>query len=334
MTLEQRIQAWIQLGNELRSKAIDYEEITTKTQYYNQWFTKENILISIAGICKLLEEKSLRKWVSGYNLENIPSKKIGVVMAGNIPCVGFHDMLCVTLAGHELHAKKSSDDPIFPELIINRLIEIEPQFKNKIQWRERMHDIEAIIATGTNNSAMHFNYYFSKIPRIIRKNRTSIAIITGNETKEDLQNLGKDVFTYFGLGCRNVSKLLVPQGYKFDSLFEALYPYHTFVNHKKYINNYEYQRAIYLMNSTEFLDNNFLIIKQDEGLHSPVGVLYHQSYTNSDDILDFINKWKDKIQCIVLAKPTEGQVKMGETQFPEVNQYADNVDTMKFLTSL
>lgn len=320
-------------------KNLSEQEIKTLSEtafYQNLWFSEKSIRSSIAGIIQLLEPTYLEKWLNNYSFENINPKKIGVIMAGNIPFVGFHDALCVICSGHNLFVKLSSNDKILPTYILDLLTKIEPKLKEKIIFTEKFNEIDALIATGSNNSARYFEYYFSKIPRIIRKSRTSLAILDGNETGLELEKLGKDIFTYFGHGCRNVSSILVPRGYSFNLFFESMMPFgNEMLNNNKYCNNYDYHKAIYLMNVDTFLDNNFLMIRESDQIYSPISVVHFHYYDNQNDILDYINSNKEKIQCIVSKNgDNQTQIKFGEAQKPSIFDYADGIDVMKFLMNL
>lgn len=327
--------AFVELGKTL--SALSKSEINVLAQQakaHNGWFTQKSILNAIDGIVTLTNENDLTNWLSEYKIVDSEPKKVGVIMAGNIPFVGFHDAMCVLLSGNILYAKLSSDDKIFSHFIFSKLFEIEPSIKKNVVFTESMKEIDALIATGSDNSARYFDYYFSKIPRIIRKNRTSIAILDGTETEADFKALGNDIFTYFGLGCRNIAKLFVPQNYTFDLFFESIFEFgFDMQENNKYSNNYDYHKALFLMNQDPFLDNNFLMLRESKQLFSPVSVLYYQRYQKMDEVLDFINSNQTNIQCIV-SKTGEGNIKFGQTQMPKVNQYADNVDTMQFLTKL
>lgn len=335
MNIEERKNAFIKLGDLLKNISDkEKEDIILQITPGNQWFTAANIKLALSGIVSMLDEKDMHTWLLPYSFPNNTSQKIGVIMAGNIPAVGFHDMLCVLIAGHHLHAKLSKDDQVFPKLLMHYLIDIEPRFSDFIHFQDQMKDIDAIICTGSDNSARYFNYYFDKIPRIIRKNRSSLGIIDGKESVEDLKKLGKDIFTYYGLGCRNISKILVPKDYNFTQLFEAIFEFGDVLNSNKYCNNYEYNRAIYLMNQNHFLDNNFLIIKESTDLTSPIGVLFYQTYQDANEILDYINDNQQKIQCIASSQPSGNKIAFGNTQFPKVWDYSDKVDTIDFLNKI
>lgn len=249
-------------------------------------------------------------------------------MAGNIPMVGFHDLLSVLISGNKLVAKLSSQDNYLMKLVVNQLISNHPEFKELISVEERLTEIDCIIATGSDNSARYFEYYFAKYPHIIRKNRTSVGVLTGNESREELFELGKDIFTYFGLGCRNVSTVLVPTGYDFAAFFESVQTFESVVQHHKYANNYDYNKSILLLDQVPFLDNGFLLVKPDQQLVSPISVLHYQTYENKEEIPLILSRIQEKVQCVVGS----GFLPFGKAQLPEVNDYADGVDTLKVLT--
>jgi hypothetical protein len=299
---------------------------------FNGWFTKEFVQESLLNLAEMLDSKSVEKF-AGHIQEPAKAKTVAVIMAGNIPLVGFHDLLCVLLSGNKVLIKMSSDDNVLMPYFIKLLAFYEPEISELISFSEgKLSDFDAVIATGSDNSSQYFEYYFGKYPHIIRKNRTSIAVLTGNESQEDLQKLGKDIFLYFGLGCRNVSKLLVPQGYNFDKLFESVFDYKFVVNNKKYGNNYDYNRTVYLLNGEKFLDNNFLIIKEDNGLFSPVSVLFWQEYKDQSGLKAYINENRDLIQCVVGSEAN--YVPFGYSQQPVITDYADGVNTLEFLVNL
>ncbi len=299
---------------------------------YNGWFIKEFVEEALKNIGSMLDEKSLDDFT-----QNIPEPKqqktVAIIMAGNIPMVGFHDLMCVLLSGHKVLIKLSTDDNVLMPFFIKLLEHYEPSIGENIKFSEaKLTNFDAVIATGSNNTASHFQYYFGKYPNIIRKNRTSVAVITGKESVEDLKNLGRDIFLYFGLGCRNVSKLLVPKGFVFDPVFEAVFDYQFAVNNKKYGNNYDYNRAIYLLNLDKFLDNNFMMIKEDKGLFSPVSVVYYQEFDSETEVKQYLEENKENLQCIVGKGP--GFAPFGYSQQPVITEYADGVDTLKFLVNL
>ena len=253
-------------------------------------------------------------------------------MAGNIPLVGFHDLLSVLVSGNNAIIKLSSDDNVLLPFIIKKLIEINPEFEQKIQFVEEIKNkkMDAVIATGSDVSAKYFDYYFKNAKKIIRKNRKSVAILDGTESKKELEELAIDVFAYFGLGCRNVSKIFLPKGYKLDQLFEAFYPFQNVIEHKKYANNYDYNKAIYLMGSHEIIENGFLLLKEDTSLQSPLAMLYYEYYSNLEKVENFIKENKHQLQCVVSKNDTV----FGQTQNPNLWDYADGVDTVEFLREL
>jgi len=251
--------------------------------------------------------------------------------------VGFHDILCVVAAGHIALIKLSSQDQRLIPYLLQKLTELEPGFLGQFEFIERLEGFDAIIATGSNNSSRYFEYYFSKVPHIIRKNRNSIAVLSGKETTEQLHALGYDIFSYFGLGCRNVSKLFVPVQYNFSHFFESIQSFETIGNHHKYHNNYDYNKSIYLVNRVPHLDNGFLLLKQDEQSASPLAVLYYEEYRDQNSVKEKLNAICQQIQCVVAAYPLDlsiQQVNFGESQQPKLWNYADGIDTMKFLLSL
>lgn len=296
----------------------------------NPWFTRENLVFNLKQWGKILSKENLNNWVSHYLYSQNP-KTVGIVMAGNIPLVGFHDLISVLLSGHNAMVKSSSKDDVLMEFVINYLKNTDEDLAKSIQKVERLQKADAVIATGSNNTARYFEYYFKEIPHIIRKNRTSIAVLNGNESREDLKNLSEDIFRYFGLGCRNVTKLYLPENFDTDLLFESFYDWNSIINHKKYSNNYDYNRAIYLMEQQPFLDNNFVILKESKELHSPIGVIHYEIYKDLDDVKKELKAREEEIQCVV---GNGFEVKFGETQKPHLSDYADRVDTMKFLMSI
>jgi len=348
MTLKQREQAFVQLGlfikrhfsNHWLKKEErfhnDLNKLIDISYSYNGWFTPESVSKSLKGIAVMLDENDMAEFTKAIN-DPIAKKKVAVIMAGNVPAVGFHDLLCVLLSGHAILIKVSSDDPTLIPFLAGMLIYFNQDFAPAINFSEgKLIDFDAVIATGSNNTAKHFEYYFSKFPSIIRKNRSSIAILNGKETKEELTELGKDIFYYYGLGCRNVSKIYVPQGYKFDTLFESVYDYKYVLDNKKYNNNYEYNRAIYLLDLIPFLDNNFLIIREKEDLHAHTSVLFYEIYTNQESIVEKINSLMPNLQCIVSNFEVEGMktIAFGHTQEPTIFDFADNVNTIDFLNTI
>ena len=313
-------------------------EIVENDHFYNPWFTEENIRIAIRATGNSLKEDNIQKWLSEYpelNEEKDP-KRIGVVTAGNLPLVGFHDFISVLISGNIFVGKLSSKDDRLLKFIADFLTNANSEFNNQIFFEEKLLTrFDAIIATGSNNTSRYFEYYFGKYPNIIRHNRNSIAVITGFETNEQISLLADDIFQYFGLGCRNVSKLFVPEVYKFDKFFENINHYQHLYQHNKYANNHDYNRSVYLMNQTMHLDNGFVLLKEDIQMASPIAVLYFEYYRNIDTVNQFIDVNKDQIQCVVSeSKQVKDAIPFGKAQQPELWDYADNVDTLKFLLNL
>lgn len=336
MQLQERIKALAALGDHLDTFSQDeWLELAQRAKIYNPWFTEQNVLHALMGIRKFLREDKLTQLANNYGF-SATNKVIAMVFAGNIPLVGFHDLMCVLLSGNRAIVKLSSKDEILPAFMIDQMQEICPELAEKIELVERLKNFDAVIATGSNNTSRYFEYYFSKYPNIIRKNRTSIAVLTGEESKEELEALTDDLLLYFGLGCRNVSKILVPHGYNFEPLFIALNKYQDIINHHKYSNNYDYHKSIYLVNREPFYDTGFIMFKEDEKLVSPLSVVFYAYYEELDNAKTFIQENDENIQCVVASEKLniENAVAPGKAQLPEINDFADRVDTMKFLTSL
>ena len=281
-----------------------------------------------------LSEDRLENWLDPYPFDDETDKTVGLVLAGNIPLVGFHDILCVLCAGFNVQVKPSADDATLTAHLLAKLQDINPAFASKIRITERLKDFDLVIATGNDNSARYFTYYFGNKPHIIRKNRNSAAVLTGKENTKDLQQLGNDVFDYFGLGCRSVSKLFVPQGYDISAFFEGIASFYDVINHHKYANNYDYNKSIYLINGNPHYDNGFLLVKPDERMASPLGVLYLEEYQNADALIERLTALAHQLQCVVssdrltIATP---QVDFGQSQQPALDDYADGLNTLDFL---
>lgn len=305
-----------------------------KAEINNRWFIEENVLHAINAWGTLLNKDLLTEWIQVYSFTNSP-KNVGVIQAGNIPLVGFHDFLSVLISGNHFVGKASSKDDNLPRFLSDILITIEPRFKNHISWTDRLKNIDAVIATGSNNSSRYFEYYFGNKPNIIRKNRSSWAILTGKETTKELQLLGEDIFRYYGLGCRNISKIFVPEGYDFKAFFEAIEPYLWVYNNNKYANNYDYNQSVYLMNLVDFLQNGFLILKEDIGHHSPLSVIFYEKYSKIETVKARIKDLKENIQCICCSDGVvDNSIALGNAQKPDLWDYADNIDSLKFLSNL
>ncbi|MDX1904927.1 MAG: acyl-CoA reductase [Thermonemataceae bacterium] len=337
LSLAQRVAAFKNLGYYLKN--IPFEEfnnLALQAKTKNNWFTSENVEKALGGIGKFLEAEALEKWVEIYpKIAHTNPKKVAVVMAGNIPAVGFQDFLSVLMAGHILLARPSSEDDILIKFIAEKLLEIEPDFQPFLYFVERINEAEAIIATGSDNTARYFEYYFAKKPHIIRKNRVSIAILNGKEDFNDLEALGADIFSYFGLGCRNIAKLYVPDNYDFTYFFKGIEQFNYIANHHKYFNNYEYNKAIYLLKPLEHLDNGFLLLSQSKEIASPVACLYYETYENNEELIQKITPFEQKIQCIVSKEAFwQKSYDFGQAQYPTLWDYADDIDLMRFLEEL
>lgn len=336
LTTKQRLKAFAELGTILGSPDKQLTELINSAQQSNAWFTPESTANAVRAIAGTLNEAKLEKWISAYTLS--PAKRprsIGLILAGNIPLVGFHDILCVLATGNTALIKLSSHDSKLIPYILQILVGIEPGFGDQIKFIERLNDFDAVIATGSNNSSRYFEYYFSKVPHVIRKNRNSIAILNGDESGDQLQKLGHDIFDYFGLGCRNVSKVYVPRGYDFKHLFEGIEDFKPVIDHHKYNNNYDYNKSIFLVNLDKHLDNGFLLVKEDPRLASPLAVLYFEEYDDIVKLEEELRRRADEIQCIVSANKLDIKtVSPGESQKPELWDYADGLDTVAFLDSI
>lgn len=340
MTLQQRILAFKSLGAYLQSPDEELKELIQSAHFSNAWFTPEETAKAIKGIATMLNPEDLDIWLGAIIQSNATSlnlKKVGLVLAGNLPLVGFHDILSVLATGHVALIKLSSQDKHLTPHLLNKLIEVEPDFAAQIHFIERLEGFDAVIATGSNNTSRYFEYYFGKVPHIIRKNRNSIAVLTGEETRDDLFLLGRDIFDYFGLGCRNVSKLYVPKGYEFTSFFQSIEVYSPVGNHHKYCNNYDYNKSIYLINSDKHFDNGFLLVKQDDRIASPLAVAFYEEYDSLNALEEKLQPLSEQIQVIVskqkLNIPNQ-QVSFGDSQSPTLWDYADGVNTLEFLLSL
>jgi hypothetical protein len=314
---------------------VDFISLVELSQSHNGWFTPEQVYFSVQSWAKALTETNLNQWLSPYDFSKTTPKKIGLVLAGNIPLVGFHDFLSVLISGHDVLVKTSSNDQHLLKFLAKYLISIQPELNSKITFVEgKLEGFDAVIATGSNNTARYFEFYFKDKPSIIRKNRNSVAVLDGTESHEDLVGLGEDIFRYFGLGCRNVSKLFVPKDYNFDAFFKAMYEYREVIQYEKYANNYDYNKAVFLMSNFQLLDNEFLTIKEDSSYASPISSVFYEFYENIDEIKNRLNTDAEQIQCVVSNNLIENSVSFGQTQQPRLWDYADNVDTLAFLSKI
>lgn len=349
MNLKNRKQAFIDLGKFLKKYTSESSALSDSGQKFaekldqtilqaiqhNNWFTKPDILFNLKHWAKILNPENLDKWLGNYDFPESNPKKVAIIMAGNVPLVGFHDFLCVLLAGHTALVKQSSKDQILLPFIADFLIAQEPDFSDRITFTDKnLSDFDAVIATGSNNTARYFEYYFSEKPNIIRKNRNSVAVLTGKETQEELEKLGDDIFRYYGLGCRNISKIFVPKDYDFADFFKAIYKWNPIINSHKYANNYDYNKAVYLMSEFKFLENGFFILKEDTSYASPIACLFYENYEDLPSLRDKLKHDSDHIQIIIAKDQAVGSCYFGETQHPNLSDYADGIDTMDFLSKI
>lgn len=309
----------------------DFELLLKRSEIENPWFTIENQKFALKQWTDLLTEENIADWLKEYKISKT-TKRVGLILAGNIPLVGFHDVISVVLSNHIPVIKLSSKDKYMIPFLLKKWNEFS-EGNVSFEFVEKLENFDAVIATGSNNTARYLEYYFKNHLNIIRKNRTSIAVLKGDETEEELKLLAEDIFRYFGLGCRNVTRLFIPQDFVLDRLFESFLDFQEIINHNKYANNYDYNRAVYLLNQDKFWDNNFVMLKEDEKLFSPLSVINFSRYSSLDEVRSFISENEENIQCVV-AKEELGldSIKLGEAQNPGLNTYADNVDTMKFLS--
>lgn len=353
MTLETKKSVFVELGKFLKqfsendtakeSNVLhndlffdDFEKLIQLSQSHNGWYTPEQVYFAIKSWADALTEENLDKWLSTYQNEfsqnTEDEKSVALILAGNIPLVGFHDFLSVLITGNKALIKTSSNDQHLLPFLAKYLIAVDQNLKDKITFVEgKLENFDAVIATGSNNTARYFEYYFKDKPSIIRKNRNSAAVLNGNESKEELEALGEDIFRYFGLGCRNVSKIFVPKGYSFDAFFEAIFKNQDVIHYEKYANNYDYNKAVFLMSNFKLLDNGFLTIKEDSSYASPISSVFYEFYETIEDLQARLKADSEQIQCIVSNDLIENSIPFGQTQNPQLWDYADNVDTITFL---
>lgn len=305
------------------------------SQSHNGWFTPEQVYFSINSWADALKEENLNQWLLKYDFSKVTPKTVGLILAGNIPLVGFHDFLSVLISGHNVLVKTSSNDQHLIKFLAKYLISINPEIEKFITFTEgKLENFDAVIATGSNNTARYFEFYFKDKPSIIRKNRNSIAVLDGNETHEDLVNLGEDIFRYFGLGCRNVSKLFVPKDYNFEAFFRGMYEHKDVIYYEKYSNNYDYNKAVFLMSNFKLLDNEFMTLKEDTSHASPISSVFYENYEDLNSLKSRLELEKEQIQCIVSNDLIPNSIAFGQTQRPQLWDYADGIDTLEFLINL
>lgn len=332
MNLKERINLLAQLGNYMKGNEESWQTAKRKAFAENQWFMPEFINLSTEQIAdNYLKENQLNLLADRYNIpeNNISPKNVGIVMAGNIPLVGFHDLLCVFITGNHASIKPSSKDDVLIRHIVDKMVEWQPGSAHYFTISSMIKNCDAYIATGSNNSSRYFDYYFQKYPHIIRKNRTSVAIVTGNESESELQALADDVYLYFGLGCRNVTKLYVPTNYEFLPLLEAFRKYDRLITHHKYKNNLDYNLAVHILNNKYYMTNDTIILAEEDKLFSPISQLNFEYYSDLEKLRQEL-KHNEQVQCIVSSQ----DVSFGQAQCPAITDYADGVDTMQFLMDL
>lgn len=338
MKLKNRIELFSELGDILRNSlggnnthfSRRLSDLIANQHLKNKWFTPGNVQLALHAVVRELTYDNLVRWTSSYPelVDERHPLRVGVIMAGNIPLAGFHDLLCVLISGNTLIARTSSKDTDLIRFIGDIILKIYPAFKEKIFFTENpLKGFDAVIATGSDNSSRYFEYYFSGYPHIIRKNRNSLSVIEGNETSHQLEALGHDVFSYFGLGCRSVSKIRIPSGYDLSTITDKWGAFTEIKNHSGYASNYDYNKAVYLVNKEKFNDTGYILMKESPSLSSPVAVLHYEYYNDPEDILAETVLLKEKIQCITGSN----YIPFGEAQFPHLWDYADGIDTLGFL---
>lgn len=338
MSLENRIAALQKLRAYIKENGEELKVVKRIAEHHNSWFTQKNIDLALNAVAdEMLKENILLEWLENYEIKGKEAFKIGLILAGNIPLVGFHDILCVYLSGHLALIKASSKDSILTIHLIEQLQEIDKGASIQLNIVDNLKGMDAIIATGSNHSAKQFEQYFSKYPNIIRRNRNGIAILGEETSTRDILDLGRDIFQYFGLGCRNVSKIYLPLDFDKVKFMEILHEeYKELILHTKYKNNYDYNYALYLMNKEDFLANGALILRRHQDIVSRIACVHYEYYTDLSELEEKLEDQMDKIQCIAsnLSLKKLGSVRLGNCQNPRIDDYADGVDTMEFLTGL
>ncbi len=345
MTLAERIDVFTNLGKYLRQVVSEEDQQPGKTSIStllrkaglaNPWFDKKSVLASLYHLSFLLEKDALHSWIKKYTPLNFKrQKKVAVVMAGNIPLVGFHDFLCGVLSGHKLLVKMSADDNVLLPFIAKILEKENADISAYYEFcADRLSGFDAVIATGSDNTSRYFDYYFGRHPHIIRKNRNSTAVLSGSETQQELAGLADDICMYYGKGCRSVSHVFVPQNYDFQPLIEKLSAYEDLLEMKKFRNNYIYQKTLAVINGEHILDAGFLILKECDEWASPIATLHFSFYNNTSSVVKSLQASKDKIQCVVTNEDIAHGIGFGTSQKPGLSDYADGIDTMAFLKNL
>ncbi len=308
--------------------------IINEAYIHNKWFTYDNVQFALKSLAEALQSDKIHSWLSRYSFSK-DQKNIALILAGNIPAVGFHDILCTLLSGHQAKIKLSSEDRILIPFLLGMLEKHLPKYKNQYTFEDEIiKDFDAVIATGSNNSERYFKKYFGKVPNIIRHSRNSLAILDGTETEDELSQLQDDIFRYFGLGCRNVSQLLVPEGYDWKAFLEIINKDRSVLNHNAYANNLTYYTAYFSLMDENLLDGGTVLLRENISPASPPAVLHFHNYRNEDEVQNMILGMKDSLQCIVRKDPEHGETSFGQTQKPTIDDYADGIDTMEFLSKV
>jgi hypothetical protein len=339
--LNKTLSTFVQLGEKLvhhtdpNTSGAAFDALLTKVHHSNGWFDPEQVRKAVSSWSQALSEANIRQWLANTSFANTTPRTIGLIVAGNIPLVGMHDLLCLWASPHKTLIKCARKDPYLLPWIVEELESISPNDKGRIAFTQGpLKNYEAVIATGSNNSARYFESYFQAVPHLIRKNRNAIAVLDGSESKTQLEALGEDILRYYGLGCRNVSKVYLPKGYDLDLLFGALYPYREVINGQKYANNYDYNKAVYLMSDFDFLENGFFLVRESDEWAAPIACLHYSFYEDLKSVQKEIIKNEDKIQCVVSELPLEKAFPLGQAQEPQLWDYADGVNTLSFLSNL
>ena len=321
----------------LTSGTLEMDTILQKAYAANSWFIPEFTKDAIDAIAnEFMDDNACAEWMASYPKNANTGKTVAVIMAGNLPLVGFHDLLCILASGHTAQIKLSDKDPYLLPWLTDQWVKVDPDLSSRITYTGKLEGFDAVIATGSNNSARYFDYYFKSYPHVLRQNRNGVAVLTGDESMEDLHRLATDIFLFFGLGCRNVSKVYVPEGYDFSGWEEAMADWKYLGDHNKYRNNLDYNFAIYIINSVQHINLGHLILKEDDAIASRIGCVHYSYYSDADSLAQTLQARKEEIQCVISKEPFIGweHIMFGQSQHPRLNQYADGVDTMQFLTSL
>ena len=329
--LPSRIELLTSLGQYMLSTDPHWEAAKEKAERENSWFIPEFVELASRSIAnQFLHKEKLNEWVEKYSIPRTQPqpKTVGLVMAGNIPLVGFHDFLSIFITGHKQVIKLSSKDHVLIKHLVEKMIEWDARISESVAFNEMLKGCDAYIATGSNNSSRYFQYYFGKYPHIIRKNRTSVAILDGKESDEQLEKLADDVYQYFGLGCRNVTKIYVPRGYDFSRLLSIFKKYDHLIHFHKYKNNFDYQLALLILNKQYYMSNGSILLVENHSTFSPISQLNYEFYDGAPDLQQ--DSVKGYIQCVV----GHLGVGFGQAQQPGLCDYADGRDTLQFLRDL